>query len=260
MWSSNVLTLAQPPEAFMISASSVSPRAGLMLAFALLLSIHCGPAAAQDRAPPPEGCGAWEQMNTYGPFDYRTANAQQRALVEGAHFTQGVETLTRGKTGAYGGDIAYTIHVFPNHHRALQALGRLVQKEKADPPRGAQLNLDCYYRRAINFSPDDQVLKLLYANLLISRGQTEPALQILELVAEQAEDNPLTQNNVGLLFFDMKLFARAREQAHKAYAMGLQRFDLRERLKAVGEWREAETEVETDPPANAANSASASPP
>ena len=58
--------------------------------------------------------------NTYCPFDYRTANKDLRRTVENAHFTYCVESLTRGATGAFGGDISYTRAVFPNHHRAME--------------------------------------------------------------------------------------------------------------------------------------------
>ena len=68
----------------------------------VLAALLCGGAALAQEP----GCGSLK--NGYGPFDYRTAGPDQKALVENAHFTPGVESLTRGKTGAFGGD-DYTV-------------------------------------------------------------------------------------------------------------------------------------------------------
>src|SRR5438128_12469438 len=79
-------------------------------------------------------------QNAYGPYDYRTATDQQKHLVEitGAHFTTSVETLRSGNTGTLGGELDYTLRVFPNHTRALMAMVRLGQRDKTIKPQGAQ--------------------------------------------------------------------------------------------------------------------------
>src|SRR6478609_9127069 len=81
----------------------------------------------------------------FGPFDYRAEKHkfvtgieagdgnQHRAIlnmVEGAHFKPEIEALLYGKTrdATPGGDIAYTLHAIPNHHRALIATMRYGQK------------------------------------------------------------------------------------------------------------------------------------
>lgn len=190
--------------------------------------------------------------NTYGPFDYRTANRQQKALVENAHFTPGVESLTQGKTGPFGGDIGYTLDVFPNHHRALVTMERLVEKERADPPRQMRMTLDCYFERAMRFAQNDLVLRLLYANHLIKKQRVVDAMTQIEFVRNSAADNPYTQFNVGLLLFDLKDYDRALKQAHLVAAMGFTRTELRDRLVAAGKWTEspAEKAVEQVTPAS----------
>lgn len=180
--------------------------------------------------------------NTYGPFDYRTANKQQKSLVESAHFTPGVESLTQGKTGPFGGDIGYTLDVFPNHYRALVTMERLVEKERADPPHQMRMSLDCYYQRALRFSRDDFTVRLLYANFLIKRQRVADAMTQIEFVRTAAADNPFTQFNVGLLLFDLKDYERALKQAHLVAAMGFTRPELRDRLVAAGKWREITAE------------------
>ena len=77
-------------------------------------------------------CGSLE--NGFGPFDYRTAPADKRRLVEGAHFTRDVEQLIRGHTSSTPvGDLNYTLRVFPNHPRALYALMQWGTRKKPMP-------------------------------------------------------------------------------------------------------------------------------
>lgn len=202
-----------------------------------------------------EPCGSLE--NHYGPFDYRIANRDQKRIVENAHFTNGVETLTRGKTGPFGGDIAYTLRVFPNHPRALLAMQRLVVKEKANPANSANFTIECYYDRAIRFTPDDAVVRMLYVNFLIQRNDLAEARKHLDYVVETTLDNPLTQFNSGMLYMDMKDYDKALIQAHRVMAMGFDRPELRTRLTAVGRWVEPATPAEAaSAPASAASAAS----
>lgn len=181
-------------------------------------------------------CG--KVTNHYGPFDYRTANAQQRQLVEGAHFDEGVRTLTKGKTGPFGGDIDYTLSVFPNHPLALIVMERLTEKEKKAVPTGARYGMDCWFDRALRFRPDDHVPRLLYVDYLIRKQRLEEAVKHLDYVAETTQDNPLAQFNAGMLYLDMKAYDQALRQAHRVLAMGIERPELRDRLRAVGRWVE----------------------
>lgn len=217
-------------------------KAQISLSVVLATFLWSGVAMAQAEA----GCGSLR--NSYGPFDYRTANPDQKSIVENAHFTQGVETLTRGKTGAFGGDIRYTLIVFPNHPRALLAMDRLVEKERANPARDAWYTIECFYERALRFRPDDHVIRLLYVNFLIRKKETDEALKHLDYVAETTKDNPFAQFNTGMLYMDMKLYDKALAQAHRVMAMGFDRRELRDRLTAAGRWVE---------PAVAADAASA---
>lgn len=214
--------------------SKLNTLASGCLIAALALAL---PAAAQNRlAPPPEGCG--EIVNTYGPFDYRTAHPQQKSIVERVHFTRGVETLTKRGTGDYGFDIGYTLAVFPNHSRAMLTLENLVAMEKSDPPHRVDMTIECYYARGMAFAPDDLVFRMFYVSYLIRKNRPEEARRFLDHVVTQAGDNALTHFNAGLLFFDMKDYDQALAQAHRAMAMGMARTDLRDRLTSVGRWKE----------------------
>jgi tetratricopeptide (TPR) repeat protein len=206
-------------------------------AVAVALSLLTLDVEAQgNRAPAPPGCG--ETHNQYGPFDYRTAPPSQRGLVENAHFTRGVETLTKGATGPFVNDIGYTLAVFPNHPRAIYTVERLAEKEKSDPARGTDMTVECYFARGMAFAPDDLVFRMLYVSFLSRRNRTEEARKFLDYVVQQAEDNPMTHFNAGMLYFDMKDYDMALTQAHRALALGATRTELRDRLNSVGRWRE----------------------
>jgi tetratricopeptide (TPR) repeat protein len=211
-------------------------------------------AHANRPAPPPEGCG--ETHNQYGPFDYRTAHASQRSLVENAHFTRGVETLTKGSTGPFGNDIGYTLAVFPNHSRAILTMERLADRTKSDPPQGADMTIECYYARGMDYAPDDLVFRMFYVSYLIRRNRLDDARRFLDYVVTQAADNQLTHFNAGMLYFDIKDYDKALTQAHRAMAMGMGRPELRDRLKAVGRWKEPEPADAAASAAPAASSAS----
>lgn len=193
------------------------------------------------------GCGSLSQG--WGPFDYRpdryipeNTYHSHRALlgiVEDNHFTPEIEALIRGKTsGTPGGDLSYTLGVFPNHHRALLAMAALGEKEKASKVIGAHYSVECYFRRAVTWRPDDNIVRMIYANYLSKAMRLSEAENQLSIVSNQAGDNAYTHNNIGLLYFGMKNYEKALVHAHKAYALGLGIPTLRERLKSVGKWSE----------------------
>ncbi|MDB5850133.1 MAG: hypothetical protein JWP29_3885, partial [Rhodoferax sp.] len=110
------------------------------------------------------GCGPIQ--NAYGPFDYRFEKGNSLYLVESAHFTPVVEALIRGNAGYLGGDLDYTLRAFPNHHRALMAVMRYGEKTKSPQPPNLRYTVECYFVRALQFKPDDTIVKLIYASFL----------------------------------------------------------------------------------------------
>lgn len=180
-------------------------------------------------------------QNHFGPWDYRTARKEDIKIVENAHFTAGVESMTRPKNTMLheiAQDVAYTLGVFPNHHRALLTMVRLSEKYKRDPPPGTNMSLDCYFDRAIRFRPDDTVARSLYAQFLGKRKRKDEAIQHLEVAIKQAVDNPISQYTIGTVFLELGEFGRALAQAHKARAMGLEWRELEDILKASGRWKD----------------------
>lgn len=141
-----------------------------------------------------------------------------------------------GRANPFGDDIAYTLRVFPNHHRALIAIQRLAEREKTDSPSHARLSVACYFDRALRFQPDDVVVRMLFAEYLIKKSRFDDATQQLDETIRLAGDDPFTHFNVGLVFLDMKNYERALVQAHRASQLGLTRTELKDRLVAAGKW------------------------
>ena len=124
---------------------------------------------------------------------------------------------------------------------------------KSSQPQGAQYTVECYFKRALMFRPDDQVARMLYAKFLATSGRKAEALRNLEYTAEKVTDNPLTHYNIGLLLLEMGEFEKAVTQAHLAQKLGFEGRQLREKLQAAGKW----SEPAVPSPASAASAASA---
>lgn len=206
--------------------------------------------------------------NSFGPYDYRehigsndfkvNSNNPLR-LVQIAHFRPEMEMLIRGGQGEkseVGPEFDYTLRAFPNHHRALLAMVKLADKQRTEQPKGARYTVDCWFARAIQWKPDDVMVRMIYANYLGSRNRSADAIEQLKVATTLAKENPLTHNNIGLIYFDLKEYDKALEQAHIAEGMGLARPDLRNRLTAIGRWKDPLPMESTEPASDAASAAS----
>lgn len=178
-------------------------------------------------------------------------------MVESVHFPPAVEALIRGSTSTVGGDLGYTLQVFPNHHRALIAMMNLGIKLKSPLPPQALYSVECYFDRAVRFRPDDAIVHMIYAKYLSSQGRKPEAIKQLDVAASLEKDNGFTQYNIGLILLEMNEFDRALAQAHTALSLGFQRPALKERLVAANRWREPPPTLVSAPdiPASAASSA-----
>ena len=206
-----------------------------LLAAALLLA---GAGAAAQTGP--QACGN-PFVNHYGPWDFRLTTPQQRAIVEAVHFTRGIETLTRpGNTMMHdmAQDVAYTLGVYPNHPRALLTMVRLSQRWKKDPPPGTKLSVECWFDRAVRFRPDDTVARAFYAQFLHQSNRSSEAAAQLDIAVGFAGDNPLSHNNLGLLYVEIGQLDKALRQAHRAQALGFARPELKLALEKAGKWVE----------------------
>ena len=209
----------------------------------LLLSLAVGVTNAQGL---PATCGSLVQ--SWGPFDYRAeryipepiyrSHKALLAIVETAHFTSEVENLIRGKTGTLpGGDLSYTLGVFPNHHRALISISTLGLRLKSPQPPETRFSIECYFLRAMTFRPDDAMVRMIYANYLIQKGEKTNAEKQVDAVAATEPENPFTLRNISLLYFDIGNHEKSLRFAHKAMAAGLNIDIVKAKLEQTGQWK-----------------------
>ena len=206
-------------------------------------------------------CG--ELANGYGPYDYRKRDefAQNFYLVESAHFTKEVESGVKGNTGAVGADIDYTLRAIPNHARALSTMANLGIKYKQLKLVGAKFPVECYFDRAIRFTPDDGAVRAVYANYQFALGKTEAALKLFSKAVDLSPEDPTINYNAGLAYFKVKDYEKANLHAQKAYSLGFPLPGLKNKLVSVGKWVEAPAqpkpagETATEAPAAAPASA-----
>lgn len=167
------------------------------------------------------GCGSL--VNAFGPFDYRDPLARQQSLqvVETHHFTPDVESLKRGKSSADAiDDLNYTLRAFPNHHRALNSVARYALQGGKFAKDSSIPSADCYFKRAIAFRPDDEIVRMIYANLLTKHGQQDAARTQYEAALSLAPDSVEVNYNAGLYFVSQGDLPRAKQLAKIAYAGG----------------------------------------
>jgi len=177
---------------------------------------------------------------SFGPFDYRTATPEVKRLVEvvGGHFTPAVEALKSGTTGTVGGELSYTLGVFPNHPRALMAMIRLGQRDRTNKPYQAKFTIDCYVERAVEFRPDDMQVREIRGIYNSLQKRYDAAIADFSMVIEAEPDNGNAHYNLGLAYFETGNYERSLAEAKKARALGFQLTGLSEKLKAKGKWVE----------------------
>lgn len=186
-----------------------------------------------------ETCAPYVKHNPGG--DYTNADDREGLqVVEQYHFTPSVEGLVRGASGPLGADLSYTLEHFPNHHRALASMMKLALRDRNRKPHGARYTVDCFFDRALRFTPKDARVRSLYGGYLLALGQADAALEQLEQAAVLEPDNPTAHYNLGLLYLKKKDYDKARASAEKAYEMGFPLDGLKKKLIAAGQWRQQE--------------------
>lgn len=188
-----------------------------------------------------------------GSFDYNDPMGRPKLpVVENAHFTHEVESLTRGHTGqAIMPDLQYTLNAYPNHPRALQSLVRYSAREKTDRLPGSSRTTTCFLKRAIVFAPNDMIPRMLLAKHYSQLGKVDDAIKVLQEADAMVPGDANLAYNMGLLYADKKQYDEALAYAHKAYQAGFPLPGLREKLKRAGQWRDPPPKVpETNIPSD----------
>ncbi len=187
-------------------------------------------------------CGSLD--NHYGPFDYRRSSAANLELVEGTHFTPAVENLIKGNTSlGPGGDLTYTLNVFPNHHRALMSMMKLALREKRSRPTESQRTMECWFDRGERYAPDDAMVKIIHGLYLTKTGKPAEARDKLDEARALGLMDANAYYNLGLGYFDLQQYDKALESAHAAYAQGFPLPGLRDKLRRAGKWKDPAPEA-----------------
>jgi Tfp pilus assembly protein PilF len=207
-------------------------RVFLLMAFLLA----CDGTGAEDFV----DCGTL--TNAYGPFDYRDAQnrAEKIPIVERHHFNSDVESLRRGQTGHIMGDLDYTLRAVPNHPRALASVARY---QLGGGAHEGYRTADCYFDRALRFTPDDGTVRLMFGTYLHRKKDYEGAQQQYQAALGLMPDSPEVHYNFALLWLDLDQIDKARTEAIQAYRLGHPLPGLKNKLKRRGVWGEQEEQA-----------------
>jgi tetratricopeptide (TPR) repeat protein len=190
-----------------------------------------------------EECGS-PFVNGYGPFDYANSEAfkDKLPIVERYHFTP--ETYQEAISGTAPpnviDDLDYTLRAFPNHPRALYAMGVYQEALRKQSLQGYAYwtgkfhTTDCYFRRATDFKPNDPAIYAAYGSYLYTTGQKTKALQYFKRAVELNPESPEYNYDVGLSLLESGDLEGARRYAEKAYEGGYPLSYLRDQLKRKG--------------------------
>jgi tetratricopeptide (TPR) repeat protein len=184
-------------------------------------------------------CGELQAVGAGAGGDYTNSEYKGNLkTVEAYHFTPNIENLRYGNSGALGGELSYTLMMFPNHHRALAAFGKLSLRDKTLKPVGARYSVECFFDRAIRFKPSDGVVRMIYGDYLQKTGQTDKALEQLKEAVNLQPENPNINYNLGLFYMQKKDYEQAKIYAKKAYELGFPLPGLKNKLMEAGKWED----------------------
>ncbi len=182
----------------------------------------------------------------YGPYDYTNYEHRTNSLpiVEEYHFGKKIQQLQPPETGGtIAGGIMYTLTAFPNHLVALktlinyqslyQHLDYLKEREK----KPVSPAVECYFLRAINFSPKDTAVRILFALYLKKIEQFELADKYYQQVIAMAPEQLRFRYLYGLFLVKLKKYEQAKEQAEIIYKENYSNQKLKKALIAAGYWK-----------------------
>jgi len=170
-----------------------------------------------------------------GPFDYTKAylHETELSLVQAAHFNTNVELLLQGakQKGNMLGDIHYTLKAFPNHHRALNTVINYRLKNGPYTNKGIK-QPECYFLRAVNFVPKDDMTIMLYGLYLHRINQLSEAETMYKKALLINPNNIQAMYNYGLLSIDLGNIEQAKSLAKKVYSKGFSLKGLQRKIDA----------------------------
>ena len=176
-------------------------------------------------------------VNGVGPYDYTDPQARSHPskipIVEEAHFTAKVEQLIEGESDIDpAADLDYTLRAVPNHHRALNAISRYELKRGRIDSRWR--SADCYFDRALRFSPNDPVVRMLLGMHYAIRDRHQEALEAYRIAEQRMPMAAELHYHMGLTLIELGQYDDAKAAAKKAYDNGYPLPGLRRKLEKLG--------------------------
>ncbi|MEM9253835.1 MAG: tetratricopeptide repeat protein [Pseudomonadota bacterium] len=223
------------------------PSLPVTLVFVTTLGLILGSAqtpAAQSRAPwvgkdlTGERCSS--SQPTSGPFDYlqRARHAGALRVVEENHFDQGVASLRKGLSTTPMGDIDFTLKAFPNHHGALNSAMTYSLRFPRFPKNSKGLPAECYFQRALAFSPNDDTARVMFGIYLHKKGKYNRAIKEYREAEKSRKNDLVLYYNMGLTLVKLERYNGAKNMATKVYDAGFPLPGLKKQLKALGYWED----------------------
>ena len=104
------------------------------------------------------------------------------------------------------------------------------------PANATYAPIECYFQKAIAFSPNDYRVMQLYSNYLTKKNHPKMAESVYKR-ALKINNAPLDINYaLGILYVEMNELDKAVEQAKIVYDRGFKKTKLARKLKKVNRW------------------------
>jgi tetratricopeptide (TPR) repeat protein len=201
-----------------------------------------------------EGTACTGNSQGHGPFDYFDADEPSDRQwdigrwweVRVIHAQPGLAAMNaqpfdQREYNRAAAEFDYVLRAFPNHPDILRAVIELEFVRTRAPERiyAYQTPPECYIQRGIAFRPDQPHLHQLMGLYLQRLGQIDGAIESYQGALELDPRSSEIHYNLGLAYTQKKDYERAMHHARVAYDLGFPLPGLRNRLRALGVWKDA---------------------
>lgn len=164
--------------------------------------------------------------------DYRAQEKQRHIRsIERNHFNENVRRGIKGQTGSLMGDLDFLLRNVPNHYPALNVVADYYMSGRKAPEFPGT---DCYFLRAMHFTPDDGLVPLAYGVVLARLGRHEDAKEQFNASISKLMNPAEAHYNLALLLLQEGDVDSAVPHAEAAYRRGYPLQGLRRKLADLG--------------------------
>jgi len=147
------------------------------------------------------------------------------------HLGKGVDDLRNGRVVYARNEFDFILNIWPNHPQVLSLMAEtLIRLGRAD-------QIDEYFSRAYELSPDVAQLRITHGVALLRADKVNDAIKQLQRGAELDDGSVNAHYNLGLALVRAKRYEEANRHAQRAYALGHPLPGLRDQLKKARAWK-----------------------